>query len=223
MMSASANARNSINKQRPHQAAHEDVAAWHRRLVAVGQEAFGDISQWDRESRTAVTLCFIQRSRYAVKLHMHVNRDLLESANCTVRSSHLEALNRLCGEKTVEGYDAHPLDDYHLKSAPTAASAPASSMAATANSDQKSNPWKKTGGRRYPDRPPKPAQQVLWIKRDGNCSTCNRPADHDTTNCTRPAVCWTCGSTDHQRFDCPDDPSPPTRRGGGRGRGRGRG
>ena len=212
VMSASANARNSINKQRPHQAAHEDVAAWHRRLVAVGNEAFGDLSQWDRESRTAVTLCFIQRSRYSTKLTMHVNRELLESANCTIRNNHLEALNRLCGEKTFEGYDAHPLDDYHLKHASPAVATPASSLAVPANSDQKSSPWKKPGGRRYPDRPPKPAPQVNWIKRDGNCSTCNLPADHDTTNCTRPAVCWTCGSAAHQRFDCPEDPSPPPKK-----------
>ena len=72
------------------------------------------------------------------------------------------------------------------------------------------------------------APQVNWIKKDGNCATCNLPADHDTANCPRPAVCWTCGSVDHQRFDCPEDPSPPPRRdrgrgrGGGRGRGRGR-
>ena len=59
VMSTSANAQNSIHRQRPQQAAQEDVAAWHRRLVAVGTEAFGDISQWDRESRNAVTLCFI--------------------------------------------------------------------------------------------------------------------------------------------------------------------
>ena len=201
VMSASANARNSIHKQRPQQAAHEDVAAWHRRLVAVGNEAFGDISQWDRESRTAVTLCFIQRSRYVTKLTMHVNRDMLESANPTVRSNHLEALTRLCGEKTFEGHDVHPLDDYHLKNVPTAAAIPASSMAVTANSEQKSNQWKRPGGRRYPDRSSKPAEQVQWVKRDGNCSTCNRPADHDTTNCTKPAVCWTCDSTD-MAADC---------------------
>ena len=78
---------------------------------------------------------------------MHVSSDMLESANPTTRSNHLEALTRLCGEKTFEGHDVHPLDDYHLKNVPTAAAVPASSMAVTANSEQKSNQWKRTGGR----------------------------------------------------------------------------
>ena len=69
VLSKSANARNSITRQRPQQAAQEDVAAWHRRLVAAGTEAFGEISQWDQEACTAVTLCFIQRSRYVQADH----------------------------------------------------------------------------------------------------------------------------------------------------------
>ena len=109
---------------------------------------------------------------------MYVNNDMLESANTTTRSNHLEALTRLCGERTFEDHDVHPLDDYHLKPVPTAAAVPASSMAVTANSEQKPSHWMKKGPRRYPDRQSKPAENVQWVKRDGNCATCNRADDH---------------------------------------------
>ena len=83
VLSTSANARNSLHRQQPQQVAHEDVSTWHRRLVALGTEALGDIGQWSRESRSVVTNCFIRRSRHVAKLAMYVNRTMLEAANAT--------------------------------------------------------------------------------------------------------------------------------------------
>ena len=68
---------------------------------------------------------------------MHVNNTMLEAANATTRSEHLDSLARLCGEKTFEDQDIHPLDNYHLAPVPAAAAGPASSLAVTANSEQK--------------------------------------------------------------------------------------
>ena len=55
------------------------MSAWHRRLVAVGTEAFGDIGQWSREYRGVVTDCFIRRSRHPTQLEMYMNRTMLEA------------------------------------------------------------------------------------------------------------------------------------------------
>ena len=61
-----------------------------------------------------VTDCFIRRSRHSAQLEMYVNRTLLEAASATSRSNHLDALSRLCSEKSLGNRDVHPLDDYHL-------------------------------------------------------------------------------------------------------------
>ena len=100
MLSTSANARNSLYRQKPQQAADKDVSAWNRQLVALGTEAFSDIGQWSTESQSVVTNCFIRKSRHATKLAMYVNRTMLEAASATICSDHLDALTRLCGEKS---------------------------------------------------------------------------------------------------------------------------
>ena len=133
-----------------------DVAAWHRRLVALGTEAFRDIATWRREYRNVVTVCFIRRSRHSSKLAMHVNNSKLESANATTRSEHLDTLTRLCGERTFEDSDIHPLDNYHLTPVPTAAAVPASSLAVTANSEQKPSQW----GKKPPTPIPRPPAET---------------------------------------------------------------
>ena len=186
VLSTSSNARNSLYRQRPKQAAHEDVSAWHRRLVAVGTEGFGDIGQWSREHRCIVTDCSIRRSRHPAQLEMYVNRTMLEAASATTRSDHLDALARLCGEKSLGDRDIHPLDDYHLTPADQAeTSATGASLPTDASSDLKAQPWYKKGNCRYTDRPPRTAERVTWIKRDGRCATCNQENDHPQP-CTRP-------------------------------------
>ena len=207
VLSNSANARQSLYRQRPKQSRHEDVAAWHRRLVTLGTEGFGEISHWNREYRTVVTDCFIHRSRHAAQLEMHVNRSLLEAASATVRTDHLDALSRLCGERALGDRNVHPLDDYHLTPAdPVGSNATAGSLPTDANSDQRTHPWSREGNRRQTDRPPRPAKRIAWVKKDGNCATCNRAPDHPQP-CTRPRVCWTCDSTEHSRAECPSAPA----------------
>ena len=214
VLSTSANARHSLYQQRPKQAPSEDVGAWHRRLVAMGTEGFGDISQWNREHRTVVTDCFIRRSRCTALLEMHVNRPQLEAASATSRADHLNSLSRLCGEKSLGHRDVHPLDNYHMTPAdPVGTSATAASLPTDAPSEPKSQPWFKRGNRRPADRPPRTADRITWVKKDGRCATCNRDNDHPQP-CTRPRVCWTCDSPDHSRADCPAAPARPH---GGRG------
>ena len=215
VLSQSGTARNSIYRLRPQQASHEDVSAWHRRLVAIGTEAFGDVEQWTREDRSAVTDCFIRKSRHPQQLEMHVDRTKLESARASDRADQLDALSRLCGETTPGERDAHPLDDYHLTHVePAGATLPPTSLAADAGSDARSRPWAKRGNRRYPDRPPRTTEPVNWIKRDGKCAQCNQPNDHPQP-CTRPKVCWTCNSPDHCKDECPTRAARPA---GGRGK-----
>ena len=121
----------------------------------MGTEGFGDISQWSREQRNVVTDYFVRRSRHAAQLEMHVNRSLLEAASATSRSDHLDALSRLCGEKSLGDRDGHPLDNYHLTPAdPAGTSATAASLPTDASSEPKSQPWFKKNNRRHPDRPP---------------------------------------------------------------------
>ena len=162
-----------------------------------------------------VTDCFIRRSRSTTQLEMYVNRPLLEAASATSRANHLDALSRLCGEKSLGDRDVHPLDNYHLTPAnPVGTSATAASLPTDANSEPRSQPWFKKGNRRSSDRPPRTADRIAWIKKDGRCATCNRDNDHPQP-CTRPRVCWTCDSPDHSRGDCPNGPARPT---GGRGK-----
>ena len=138
VLSSSANARNSLYRQKPQQASHEDVSAWHRRLVALGTEAFKDIGQWNRESHSVVTNCFIRRSKHVDMLAKHMNRTLLKAAGATARSNHLNALACLFGEKSLEDQDIHPLDNYHLLPTPAVTAGNASSLTADAGSEQKS-------------------------------------------------------------------------------------
>ena len=119
-----------------------------------------------------VTTCFICKSRHTTKLAMYVNRTMLEAAGATIRSDHLDALARLCEEKSLEDQDIHPLDNYHLE--PAEATVTAASITADAGSDQKSRQWFKKGNRRYPDRQPRTDKQVTWIKMDGQCATYNK-------------------------------------------------
>ena len=156
--------RNSQHRQRPQKVAHEDVSAWHRRLVALGTETFGDIGQWSQESRSVVTNCFIRWSRHASKLAMYVNRTMLEAANSTIRSEHLDSLARLCRVKTFEDQDIYPLNNYHFAPEPAAAAGAASSLAVAANSEQKSSQWMKKEPLRYPDCQPKKRQTRDLVK-----------------------------------------------------------
>ena len=83
---------------------------------------------------------------------------MLEAAGATIRSDHLDALARLCEEKSLEDQDIHPLDNYHLE--PAEATVTAASITADAGSDQKSRQWFKKGNRRYPDRQPEPTNKL---------------------------------------------------------------
>jgi hypothetical protein len=215
VLSTSANARNSLFRQRPKQASHEDVAAWHRRLVALGTEGFGDIGQWTREQRNVVTDCFVRRSRHSTLLEMHVDRDRLEAATASSRASHLDSLSRLCGENSLSDRHVHPLDNYHLTTAaPAGTSAAPASLPTDASSEPKPQPWFKKNNRRNAERPPRTADRVTWIKKDGRCATCNQDDEHPQP-CSRPRVCWICNSPDHSRADCPNRPAQPA---GGDGR-----
>jgi hypothetical protein len=215
VLSTSANARNSLFRQRPKQASHEDVAAWHRRLVALGTEGFGDISLWTREHRHVVTDCFVRRSRHAAQLEMYVDRDRLESSSASTRAGHLDSLSRLCGENTLSDRHVHPQDNYHLTPAAAAgASTAPASLPTDTSSEPKPQPWFKKNTRRNADRPPRTADRVTWIKKDGRCATCNQDDDHPQP-CSRPRVCWICNSPDHSRADCPNRPAQPA---GGDGR-----
>ena len=154
--------------------------------MAVGTEGIRDIGQWSQEHHCVVTDCFIRRSRHPAQLEMYVNRTMLEAASATTRSDHLDALARLCGEKSLGDRDIHPLDHYHLTPADQAGtSATAASLPTDASSDPKAQPWYKKGNCRYTDRPPRTAERVTWIKRDGRCATCNQENDHPQP-CTRP-------------------------------------
>ena len=144
VMSAGEHARDSLYRRKPQQAKTEDIPAWHRRLVAVANEAFGPVSKWSREHRGIMTDCFISRSRYPEKLKMYVNKSKLEAAGAGTRADHLEELSRLCGEASAHDQAMHQLDDYHLMpDDPAVMVNPVASTAADAGSEQRSKPWNK--------------------------------------------------------------------------------
>ena len=90
---------------------------------------------------------------------------------------------------------------------------PPRALNTSAGGGQPRRPQWRPAARPRREKAPEPAAQVLWVKKDGLCSTCNRPANTPghVQPCTLPRVCWTCDKPGHEASECPQPRSQDKR------------
>ena len=207
----------------------ESLHSWWVRIVALACKAYGDELYWPRETWRSLADLFVSRALQPDTLVKFAEPDILANGTMTERMAHVARLDERLGEGAGYRVPHHPLANgiYHRPREPKPqqqpsggreAEKPQSSQPANSRwAGSRKTPANSRGSRPPTDKSGGPATpmdtSVAWLKRDGNCGTCNRSDSHEQP-CTRPRACWTCGATDHVRRGCPKSEAKPTQKGG---------
>ena len=202
------------------------MTTWWRRIQRLGTTAFGDLCTWNAAQQEEAFSCLIDCSWYPELVAHTANKKLLFSPDYEVRLDHLDDFVRSVGEsRPLEelthhltlhpndpAYDAPPTRRKQGYSRITEKPQPRA-LNTSAGGGQPRRPQWRPSTRPRREKGPEPAAQVLWVKKDGLCSTCNCPANTPghVQPCTLPRFCWNCDKQGHEAESCPQ-PRPKERK-----------
>ena len=203
----------SLNERHMSQTEKENYQSWWIRILAVASKAYGNEAYWQEEVWRAIADLFISRALHPGTLNRFVDPEILEKGSLSDKMKHIKRLDTQLGGNQGSRIPHHPLAngvshkgvESQGRQQEGGANEKNPQNSATNPKWQGSKKFSNNGGNSSrPSSKPNnsSAMDVNWLKRDGNCSRCNRNDPHEQP-CDRPRVCWTCGSGEHVRRECP--------------------